>query len=65
MYPNCEHVEYAITFFMSFCTNPTVAAKNAVIAPITATTHTTSGDVSHIGLLLNNKNTPAVTIVAA
>ena len=50
---------------MSFCTNPTVAPKNAVTAPTIATVVTTTGDPSHIGLVLNNKNTPAVTIVAA
>lgn len=65
MYPNCEHVEQAITFLISFCTNPIVAPKKAVTAPTTAIVATTSGDPAHTGLVRNNKNTPAVTIVAA
>jgi len=50
---------------MSFCTKPTVAPKNAVIAPTIATVVTTTVDPSHIGLVLKSRKTPAVTIVAA
>ena len=36
MYPNCDTVEYASTFFTSFCATATVAANSAVAAPTTA-----------------------------
>ena len=65
MYPSCEHVEYAITRLISFCTRPTVAAKNAVIAPTNVTTFKASGAYSKTGDNLATINTPAVTIVAA
>jgi hypothetical protein len=34
MYPNCEIVLKAIILFKSFCNNPQVAAKKAVVEPI-------------------------------
>jgi hypothetical protein len=58
-------VEYAITFFISFCTKPIVAAKNAVDAPIKVIIDNTHGTYSNIGEHFIIKNTPAVTIVAA
>ena len=65
MYPNWLHVEYAITFFKSFWTNPTEAANKDVIAPIKHTAINAVEDCSNKGEVLNNKYTPAVTIVAA
>ena len=65
MYPNWEQVEYAITFLISFCTSPTVAAKNAVIAPITVIATNVVGLYSINGENLIIKKIPAVTIVAA
>ena len=65
MYPNCEQVEYAITRLISFCTRPTVAAKNAVDAPMKTTNFMVSGANSMIGDIRQIKKTPAVTIVAA
>ena len=65
MYPNCEHVEYAITFFISFCTNPIVAAINAVNPPIIVINFNVVDVYSNNGDILIIKNTPAVTIVAA
>ena len=43
MKPSCEIVEYASTFLMSVCATAIVAAKNAVAAPMTATTADASG----------------------
>ena len=65
MYPNWEQVEYAITFLISFCTRPTVAAKNAVIAPRTVIATNVVGLYSINGENLIIKKIPAVTIVAA
>src|SRR5690348_11974851 len=50
---------------MSFCAQPTVAAKKQVIAPTQVTTCIAVGDVSNIGDRRQTMNTPAVTIVAA
>ena len=52
-------------FFISFWTNATVAAKNAVIIPTTATTLSANWEYSKIGEHLTTKKTPAVTMVAA
>jgi len=65
MYPNCEQVEYAITRFRSFWTNPTVPAKKAVIPPNLVTTCLTLGAYSNLGEHRAIKKTPAVTMVAA
>lgn len=65
MYPNCEHVEYAITFLISFWTKPTLAANNAVKPPIRVTQTKTVGANSNKGEDLIKTKTPAVTIVAA
>ena len=65
IYPSCDTVEYANTFFMSFCVTPTVAAKNAVKAPRIVITVNAVGANSNNGEHLISKNTPAVTIVAA
>jgi hypothetical protein len=55
-----------MTRLMSFCTRPTVAAKNAVIAPIQVTTTVSaSGACSNSGDMRATRNTPAVTMVAA
>ena len=54
-----------MTRLMSFCTRPTVAAKNAVAAPTMATTILASGAYSNIGDRRHTMNTPAVTMVAA
>jgi hypothetical protein len=54
-----------MTRLMSFCTRPTVAAKNAVIAPIQVTTVSASGACSNSGDMRATRNTPAVTMVAA
>ena len=50
---------------MSFCTNPTVAAKNAVVAPKNVTNAIASGAYSIRGDIRHTRNTPAVTMVAA
>ena len=50
---------------MSFCTRPTVAAKKAVMPPMTVTTISASGATSNRGESRATMNTPAVTIVAA
>ena len=50
---------------MSFCAQPTVAANNAVEAPITVTIASVVGANSSIGDIRAIRNTPAVTIVAA
>jgi hypothetical protein len=54
-----------MTRFKSFCTNPTVAAKNAVKAPNTKIMNKASEEYSIRGEHLIIKKTPAVTIVAA
>ena len=50
---------------MSFCTRPTVAAKNAVVAPKNITTFCAVGASSNSGDSRATMNTPAVTMVAA
>ena len=50
---------------MSFWTSAIVAAKKAVIIPITRTKFKATVEYSKIGEHLAAKNTPAVTIVAA
>ena len=50
---------------MSFCTQAMVAAKNAVEAPIIATTASAVSEYSKIGDSLATMKIPAVTIVAA
>jgi len=50
---------------MSFCTSPTVAAKNAVDAPMITMNAFASGAYSISGDIRLTRNTPAVTIVAA
>ena len=50
---------------MSFCTSPTVAAKNAVAAPMIVTKVSAAGAHSNIGDMRQTRNTPAVTMVAA
>jgi hypothetical protein len=50
---------------MSFCTRPTVAAKKAVVAPMTITTVWACGAASNKGESRATMKTPAVTIVAA
>ena len=54
-----------MTRLMSFCTRPTVAAKNAVVAPTIVTTLSATGARSNSGDSRATMNTPAVTIVAA
>src|SRR6478752_7819370 len=54
-----------ITRLMSFCAQPTVAAKKQVIAPTQVTTCIAVGEVWNIGDRRQTMNTPAVTIVAA
>ena len=54
-----------MTRLMSFCTRPTVAAKKAVIAPISTTNSSATGACSKIGDRRATMNTPAVTMVAA
>ena len=54
-----------MTRLMSFWTRPTVAAKKAVMAPMTTTTILASGASSNMGDMRATRNTPAVTIVAA
>jgi len=65
MYPNCEQVEYAITFLRSFCTKPAVPAINAVPAPIKVMNNRIEGIHSNSGEQRIIRKTPAVTIVAA
>ena len=65
MYPSCEQVEYATTRLMSFCAQPTVAAKMQVAAPTQVTTCMAVTLVSNIGERRQTMNTPAVTMVAA
>ncbi len=50
---------------MSVCTRPTVAAKNAVEAPMTTMNALASGAYSRTGDMRQTRNTPAVTMVAA
>ena len=50
---------------MSFCAQPTVAAKMQVAAPTQVTTCIAVGDASNIGDRRQTMNTPAVTMVAA
>ena len=50
---------------MSFCTRPTVAAKNAVVAPMKVTKVCAFGASSNSGESRATMNTPAVTMVAA
>ena len=50
---------------MSFWTRPTVAAKNAVVAPKNITTACALGASSNSGDSRATMNTPAVTMVAA
>ena len=54
-----------MTRLMSFCTRPTVAAKNAVVAPTIITTLSAVEDISNSGDRRATMNTPAVTMVAA
>ena len=54
-----------MTRLMSFCTRPTVAAKNAVVAPTIVTTAERVGARSNSGDSRATMNTPAVTMVAA
>src|SRR6478672_6323739 len=50
---------------MSFWTRPTVAAKKAVMPPMTTTTLIAAGAYSKIGDSRATMKTPAVTMVAA
>ena len=50
---------------MSFCTQPMVAANNAVEAPTTVTMASATGAYSISGDIRAIRNTPAVTMVAA
>ena len=50
---------------MSFWNRPTVAAKNAVVAPMKVTKASAIGACSNIGEQRQTRNTPAVTMVAA
>ena len=50
---------------MSVCTNPMVAAKNAVMQPVTATTSIAVGAWRNSTCVRATTYTPAVTIVAA
>src|SRR3954454_2692168 len=54
-----------MTRLMSFWTRPTVAAKNAVMAPMVNTKLRANGEASNIGDNRATMNTPAATIVAA
>ena len=54
-----------MTRLMSFCAMPTLAAKIAVVPPITPTTASAAGAYSNIGDSRATMKTPAVTIVAA
>jgi hypothetical protein len=55
----------AIILFKSFCNNPQVAAKKAVLDPIKVIINKTLPLNSKIGEILINKYIPAVTSVAA
>jgi hypothetical protein len=50
---------------MSFCTQPMVAAKMQVVAPMTSTRVSAAGARSMSGDIRAIRNTPAVTMVAA
>ena len=50
---------------MSLETNPIVAAKIAVMAPIKETVVIVNSEISKMGKNLATRNTPAATIVAA
>ena len=50
---------------MSFCTQPTVPAKKAVVAPITVITSMATGAWLISGDMRTIMNTPAATMVAA
>jgi hypothetical protein len=50
---------------MSFCTSPTVAAKNAVEAPTIVTRARAVGAYSKMGDRRQTMKMPAVTMVAA
>ena len=65
LYPNWDIVLKAIILFKSFCTKPQVAAKKAVLDPITVITSKVVLLYSNIGLTLISKYIPAVTRVAA
>ena len=65
MYPNWLIVLNAIILFKSFCINPHVAAKKAVLAPTNVITNKAVLLYSKIGDDLTNKYNPAVTSVAA
>ena len=54
-----------MTRLMSFCTQPTVAANNAVEAPMSVTKVSAYGAYSISGDIRAIRNTPAVTMVAA
>src|SRR5713226_7241784 len=54
-----------MTRLMSFCAMPTLAAKIAVVPPITPTKASALGEYSNIGDNRATMKTPAVTIVAA
>ena len=54
-----------MTRLMSFCTRPTVAAKKAVVAPITVTITSAVWVSSNSGDMRQTRKTPAVTMVAA
>ena len=54
-----------MTRLMSFCTRPIVAAKKAVMAPMSVTNCSAFGACSKIGESRATMKTPAVTMVAA
>ena len=54
-----------MTRLMSFWTRPTVAAKNAVMAPTSITVIMATSEASNIGESRATMKTPAVTMVAA
>ncbi len=54
-----------MTRLMSFCTRPMLAAKKAVVAPMTRTKLSAVDDISNSGDRRATMNTPAVTMVAA
>ena len=54
-----------MTRLISFCTRPTVAAKNAVVAPMKVTKNIACGAYSISGDMRQTRKTPAVTMVAA
>src|SRR5260370_34419426 len=65
IYPNCETVEYANTFLISFCAKPIVAARTAVANPMTATHSIAIGAFMKIADARAVMYTPAVTIRTA